>query len=119
MVRSPQPLPSRNPVALPLLPQCLAADAQEVGGAPLVAAGVGQRVADLLLLHLDERPGTAAGEIRGRRWIDRSLASQDRAALEDVAELPEVSRPRVLQDPFAGRRRQGETRPGQAVAQVR
>src|SRR3954468_15867193 len=95
----------RDSIPPPLLPQRLAADAEEVRGPSLVAAGVGEGVLDLLLLHLEQGAGTGFEETFGLGGIDRASLGQDQAALQGVAELAEVARPGVLQHPGAGARR--------------
>src|SRR5206468_7295924 len=110
----------RYPVPLTLLPQRLAADPQELRRPALVAAGIGEGAADLLLLDREERPWPALEDRVRRRRVEgqRGVGGEDQGALERVAELAEVARPGMLAHPGEGAGREGEIGTVEALSQV-
>src|SRR5258706_16215207 len=96
----------RDPIPLPLLPQRLTADPQQLRRPALMAAGVGESVADLLLLHFEESPWTGLlWALRGWR-IDRLAFGENQAPLQGVAQLSKIARPGIVVHPGPGSRRQ-------------
>src|SRR6185436_1938139 len=67
---------------------------------------------------LQKRPRPGLQEPFGRRWIDRAAVGEDQPPLEGVAKLPQVARPRVLQHPGPGARREGLAGMAEALAEV-
>src|SRR5439155_7650100 len=100
-----------QPVLLALLPQVLAGDAQDLRGPLDIAAGVFERVADVLPLGLSEREALRKLElVRARiplppraalalpeRWqvgaFQARPVTEDQRSLDHVAELSHVPRP--------------------------
>jgi hypothetical protein len=94
----------QQPVLLELVLQRPAADAQRAGGLLAVAGDMRQRLADQQLLHLRQRRARPHREGRGVAVVlaqeirqcspDLHLAAGNDHALDDVAELAHVARPR-------------------------
>src|SRR5688500_11352006 len=60
----------RNPIPAALLPQRLAADAEQLGGAALPAARVGESAADRLRLDFGQQLRSRAGAVGRGRGIE-------------------------------------------------
>ncbi len=110
--------PSGDAVALALLPEVLAADAENLGRPALMSTGVSERGANRFDLDLRQRPRHRTGA--GVGWIRVDLAARalQERTLEHVAELAHIARPEVLGHPASSPCRESRSRLPETRLQV-